>query len=174
MLQQGRSIRRFAVAAVMAVLAGGTGVALGQPGGMGMMGGSMGGGAWGGLDAHRGGGDMASYLDALKAQLVITREDEPRWKQYAETVSGAATQMQGLHQAFAAQMPQATWAQRRERMNQMFQARQQAFDTVHAAAEKLLATLDPQQRATAGAILPGLGAGGMMGGGAGRPSAARP
>jgi len=50
-------------------------------------------------------------------------------------------------------------------MNQMFQARQQAFDSVHGAATKLMSALDPGQQAKARNSLPGLGYGpGMMGG----------
>ena len=49
-------------------------------------------------------------------------------------------------------------------MNQMFQARQQAFDTVHEAADKLTAVLDPAQREKAQRSFPGLAYGrGMMG-----------
>ena len=40
-------------------------------------------------------------------------------------------------------------------MNQMFQARQQASDTVHEAATKLMSALDPGQKAKAQSILPG-------------------
>jgi len=174
MLQNGLG-RRLVVVGAIAALAGTSGLALAQPVGPGMMGGGyggggrgmMGGGAWGpmgGRGMGRGVANMPGYLDALKAQLVITKGEEPAWQEYAETVTGVATQMQGLHQSMAAQMPDATWAQRRELMNQMFGARQEAYGTVHAAAEKLLPALDPQQRDTAAAILPGLRAGGMMGG----------
>jgi hypothetical protein len=54
--------------------------------------------------------------------------------------------------------------ERRELMNQMFQARQQAFDTVHDSATKLLPTLDSAQKSKAQSILPGLAhLGRMMG-----------
>jgi hypothetical protein len=46
----------------------------------------------------------------------------------------------------------------------MFEVRQQSFDAVHAAAEKLLPTLDSVQKAKAERSLPGLaGPGRMMG-----------
>lgn len=171
-MQHSSMSRRLVVVGAIAVMAGGPGLALAQPAGPGMMGGGygrgmMGGGAWGPMGG-RGMGygvtNMPGYLDALKAQLVITKGQEPAWHEYADTVSGVATQMQGLRQSMRAQMPQATWAQRREFMNQMFDAHQQAYETVHGAAEKLLPALDPQQRETATAVLPGLRAGGMMGG----------
>jgi periplasmic protein CpxP/Spy len=188
-MQHSKMSRRLVLAGAVAVVAGGPGLALAQPAGPGMMGGGygpngrgmMGGGAWGPMGG-RGMGygvtNMPGYLDALKAQLVITKEQEPAWHQYADTVSGVATQMQGLRQSMHTQMPQATWAQRREFMNQAFDAHQQAYETVHGAAEKLLPALDPQQRQTAQAVLPGLRTGGMMGGGPGMmgagPGAAPP
>jgi hypothetical protein len=163
--------RRLVMVGAIAALAGGTGLALAQPG-PGMMGGGygrgmMGGGAWGPMGGRGMGAgvtNMPGYLDALKAQLVITKSQEPAWHAYADTVGGVATQMQGLRDSMRSQMPQATWAQRREAMNQMFDAHEEAYKTVHEAAEKLLPALDPGQRETAQAILPGLRPGGMMGG----------
>ncbi|MDE2004989.1 MAG: Spy/CpxP family protein refolding chaperone [Rhodospirillales bacterium] len=168
-----RDGRRVLLLGALAVLAGGAGLAAAQPAMRGrMMGGGMGGRAWGpmgGPGMGRGVTDMPGYLDALKAQLGITKAEEPAWKDYAETVSGVAGQMQGLHQAMRAQMPQASWAERRQQMEQMFEAHRQAADTVHTAADKLLGSLDPSQRATATAILPGLRGGMMAGPGMSRP-----
>lgn len=49
-------------------------------------------------------------------------------------------------------------------MDEMFESRQQAYDTVHQAATKLLPNLTADQQAKARKILPGLGSGpGMMG-----------
>ena len=131
-------------------------VAVAQPG-PGMMGGhgpGMMGGDW----------NTASYLDGLKKQLAITPKEEPAWKEYAVTVSGVGEQMQGLHQTMFDSMSTASWQERRNLMNQMFQARQQASDAVHEAATKLLLALDPAQRVKAQSILPGLTYGrGMMG-----------
>jgi hypothetical protein len=109
--------------------------------------------------------NTATYLDALKAQLAITPGEEPAWKEYADTVAGVGEQMQGLHQTMFESMGTASWQERRTQMNQMFEARQQAFDTVHEAANKLLPALDPAQLAKARSILPGLAfRRGMMGG----------
>jgi LTXXQ motif family protein len=124
--------------------------------GRGMMGGGPGmmGGSW----------NTGSYLDSLKTQLGITENQEPAWKDYADTVSGVGEQMQGLHQSMFEAMGTASWQESRDMMNQMFQARQQAFDTVHAAADKLMPALDPAQRGKAQRSLPGLAYGrGMMG-----------
>ncbi len=184
--------RQLVLAGLVVALGGGAGLALAQPSGP--MGGPMGGagpgaGMGAGMGAGRGPGMMGgrggrmmgarmgmaggyrnapAYLADLKAQLGITNDQTPAWQAYAETVSGTATQMQGLHQSMYQSMAGATWAERRERMNVMFQARQQAFETVHAAAEKLLPALSAQQRETAAYILPGLRGPGPMGGGMGR------
>jgi hypothetical protein len=109
--------------------------------------------------------DAASYLDRLKADLDITATQEPAWNAYAETVRGAAAQMQGVHQTMYEAMGTASWQERRDMMNRMFQARQQTFDTVHDAAEKLLPALNPAQQTKAAGELPGLVARGpgMMG-----------
>jgi hypothetical protein len=105
-----------------------------------------------------------SYLDGLKTELGITANQEPAWKDYAGTVSGVEEQMQGLHQTMFDSMGTASWQERRDTMNQMFQARQQAFDTVHEAANKLLSMLGPAQKVKAQKTLPGLAYGpGMMG-----------
>lgn len=157
-------IMPVALASTLAVAAG---AALSQPmmapGGFmhgarpGMMGDGPG-GAWGFTDP-------ASYLDGLRADLGITAAQQPAWQEYAETVKGVAAQMQGVRQTMYDAMGTATWQERRDMMNSMFGARQQAFDTVHAAAEKLLPALDAAQRAKAERRIPGLvGPGyGMMG-----------
>ena len=110
--------------------------------------------------------DPASYLAALKADLGITPAQEPAWNEYVETVKSVAVQMQGTHQTMYEAMGNASWQERRDMMNRMFETRQQAFDTVHAAADKLLASLDAAQQKKAANRLPGLvGLGrGMMGG----------
>jgi LTXXQ motif family protein len=121
-----------------------------------------------GMMRHRGGwgySDPAGYLTALKADLGITPAQEPAWKEYADTVTGVVEQMQGVHQTMYEAMGTATWQERRDMMNRMFDARQQGFDTVHAAAEKLMASLDTSQRTKAATRLPGLAGPGrsMMG-----------
>lgn len=109
--------------------------------------------------------DSSAYLSDLKTTLSITQAQEPAWNEYTDTVKGVAEQMQGVHQSMYEAMGTADWQERRDMMNRMFEARQAAFDSVHAAAEKLLPSLDASQRAKAQTRLPGLaGPGyGMMG-----------
>ena len=108
--------------------------------------------------------DTSSYLEGLKKQLGIKPNQEEAWKAYADTVEGIGEQMQGLHQTMFESMGTASWQERRNQMNQMFQARQQATDMVREAATKLSASLDPVQKIKAQAILPGLAnRRGMMG-----------
>ncbi len=162
--------RRAVFGTILAVVTGG--VAMAQPmtgpnrgpsGGAGP--GMMGGGMMHGDSAMMGGSwNTGTYLSTLKTEIGITPRQEPAWKDYAEAVSGTAEQMQGLHQTMFDAMGTASWQERRTMMNRMFEARQQAFDTVHEAAEKLLPVLDPGQRTTARRSLPGLTNGpGMMG-----------
>jgi periplasmic protein CpxP/Spy len=161
-------VGRFFVGMTFATLAGAAVIAVAQPAtgpGPGMMGGRgpgmMGGGGHGMMGGYW---NTGTYLDALKAQLAITPSEESAWKEYADTVSGVGEQMQGLHQTMFESMGTASWQERRNLMNQMFEARQQGFDTVHEAATKLVAALDPAQKAKARSILPGLAYGrGMMG-----------
>jgi hypothetical protein len=180
-------LRRRLVGGLAAAALVSVGIARAQPGpggpgaGPGMMGGGPGGGgmmggAGGGMMGGRGGGMMGGgmtaggwdtdrYLDSLKHRLGITPAQEPAWKDYADTVSGIGQQMQGMHQTMFEAMGTADWDERRTMMNTMFQARQQAFGTVHEAAQKLLPTLSPKQQGQAQEILPGLAVGrGMMGG----------
>lgn len=137
------------------------------PGGMGP--GGMGGGMGGGMMGRF--GDPATYLAGIKAELRITEAQEAAWKTYAEAVSGAAGQMQAMHQTMWEAMGTATWEERRDMMNRAFQARQQAFQIVHDAAQALLPSLTDYQKGKAEYILPGLARRGMgrgMGHGMGR------
>jgi hypothetical protein len=164
---------RMATAALLlaGLLADGGSPLLAQP----MMGGYMH-GRDAGMMRHRGGwgyADPVSYLAALKDDLGITPAQESAWKQYSDTVTGVAAQMQGVHRTMYEAMGSATWEERRDMMNRMFEARQQAFDTVHAAAGTLMAALDASQQARAATRLPGLGVpgAGMMGDHRGTPRA---
>ena len=160
--------RRFLLTTTFAALVSAAVVAVAQPAagpGRGMMGaggpGMMGGGSTGMMG---GSWNTGTYLDGLKTQLAITPNEEPAWKEYADTVSGVGEQMHGLHQTMFELMGTASWQERRNLMNQMFQTRQQAFATVQEAATKLMATLSPAQKAKAQSILPGFAYGrGMMG-----------
>lgn len=140
---------------------GGTGAAWSQPampGGASMGVPGAGAGMMGkGPGLGRGLTDPTSYLDALKSDLGITPAQEAAWNGYASTVRDVAAQMQGLHQTMYDAMDTATWQERRDMMNRMFEARQQAFDTVHEAAQKLLPSLTSTQRTRAAMSLPGLG-----------------
>jgi hypothetical protein len=143
-----------------------------EPRGPGMMAGSP--GTMGGGPGMMGGTwNTENYLGALKSRLGITAAEEPAWKEYADTVTGVSAQMQGLHQSMFEAMRSGTWEERRDLMNGMFEARQQAYETVHGAADQLKSALSPAQQATAETLLPGLGVGsGMMGHG-GPPAGAR-
>jgi hypothetical protein len=103
--------------------------------------------------------DLAAYLAALKEKLGITARQEPAWTAYADTVNGVGGQMQAAHRIMFEAMGTASWQERQTMMNQMFEARQQAFQMVHEAALKLLPELTPAQRAQAQGALPGLGHG---------------
>jgi LTXXQ motif family protein len=145
------------------VVVGTSGLVLAQP----MMGGARHGPDAGMMRHHDWSfSDPASYLAALKADLGVTPAQEPAWNDYAKTVQDVAAQMQGTHQTMYEAMGSASWQERRDMMNRMFDARQQAFNTVHTAAEKLLASLDASQRTKAATRLPGLVGPGhsMMGG----------
>ncbi len=148
---------------VGSVVMAGSGLVVAQP----MMGGAMHRPDAGMMRHHDWGfSDPASYLAALKADLGVRPAQEPSWNEYVETVTSVAAQMQGTHQTMYEAMGSASWQERRDMMNRMFEARQQAFNTVHAAAEKLLPSLDAAQRTKAATRLPGLAGSGhsMMGG----------
>ena len=154
----------LAATALAGVLSLATGIAMAQP----MMGGPgrfMHGQGPGMMGHGWGFADPAGYLSSLKVALGITAAQEAAWNEYADTVKGAAGQMQGAHQVMFDAMGTATWQERRDMMNRMFEVRQGSFDQVHAAAEKLLPALDASQRAKAETRLPGLAAPGygMMG-----------
>lgn len=157
-----RVITSIALAGVLSLAAG---AAVAQPSmsgrsphgpGPGMMGGH----GWGFADP-------AAYLESLKLVLGITAAQQPAWDEYAAAVKGAGDQMQGAHRTMFDAMGTATWQERRDMMNRMFEVRQESFDKVQGAANKLLPTLDASQQAKAATRLPGLvgpGPGMMMGG----------
>jgi len=100
--------------------------------------------------------NTGSYLAALKSELGITARQEAAWKDYAGATLSAGTEVQDQQSMISAAMRSASWPERRNMMNQMLQARQPAFDTVHQAASRLVPALDPDQQARARSILPGL------------------
>jgi hypothetical protein len=101
-------------------------------------------------------GDPAGYLGGLKLALGITAAQEPAWQQYADMVKGVAWQMQRVHEMMDGAIDTANPRERRDMLGRMSLARRRAFDTVHEAAEELLAALDPVQRNKAADSLPGL------------------
>ena len=100
--------------------------------------------------------DPASSLDSLKTVLGITAAQEPAWNDYTDMVKGVAWQMQRVYQMMHDVIDTATAGERRAMMNRVLQARQRALDMVHAAAQELLAALEPAQRTEAVHRLPGL------------------
>jgi len=158
--------RRFMLAAGLSVLAGVAVAdhAVAQPMGPGPGGpgpGPRGPRGPGGMMGHGPGmmgrlGDPAAYLDGVKAELRITEAQNVAWATYSDAVIGAATQMQAMHQSMWEAMGTATWEERRDMMNRAFQARQQAFQMVHDAAQALLPSLTDLQKGKAEYILPGL------------------
>lgn len=101
-------------------------------------------------------GDPAAYLDGLKTDLKITQAQEPAWNAYTDAVKSHAEKVRQAHQTLYDAMGTATWQERRDMMNRMFETRPQSFDAVRAAAEKLMPSLTPEQRAQAAGVLPGL------------------
>jgi periplasmic protein CpxP/Spy len=138
---------------------GGPGMMHGGPGMMGQGHGMMGGGH-GPLGAAL---DPSTHLDALKIELAITPSQEAAWTEYTKTVEATATSMHAAFESHRSQDPHAFFAE-------MHEQRQKTFDTVKAAADTLLASLDDAQKTKAQQILPGLASGhGMTGGTFGPP-----
>lgn len=124
--------------------------------GGGMMGQGMGGP--GGMMQGGGFADPTGYLGSLKSELAITAQQDKAWNDYADVVKATADQMRALHKGMYQSMGSQSWPQRRDAMDQMFAARQQAYAKVHDAARQLTAVLDDAQKAKAQQSLPGLAA----------------
>lgn len=111
-------------------------------------------------------------IDALKTELGITAAQEPAWTKYAKAVQDAAATMKTTRESVN---PDAvTKLTPQERFAFVTKVREQAqkqHETVRAAANELLATLDDTQKAKARETLPGLafGPGPMRGAGLGGP-----
>ncbi|HEY1932108.1 MAG TPA: Spy/CpxP family protein refolding chaperone [Acetobacteraceae bacterium] len=147
---------KIALAATLAVLGVGA-AAFAQPMGPGSgYGPGYGGMGPGMMGSGYGYGDPTAYLDGLKTELAITHAQDAAWNIYADAVKRAAEQMQGVRATMWDAMGTASWQERRDMMNSMFDARQQAFQIVQAAAGKLLPTLTTAQQAKAENSLPGL------------------
>jgi len=64
--------------------------------------------------------DPTAYLDALKQYLAISSRQEVAWNQYADAVKDASAQMADAHRVMFQAMGTATWQERRDMMNRMF------------------------------------------------------
>lgn len=109
-----------------------------------------------GPDGGRGFADPDGYLASMKARLSITAAQETAWSAYAEVVKSVSARMEGVHKTIWDAMGTANWEERRNMMNQMFEAHEDAFQTVRAAADKLDPALTVEQRTRATGLLPGL------------------
>jgi hypothetical protein len=105
-----------------------------------------------------------AQLDRLKNELGITPAQEEAWKEYANAVKDAADKMTAMHESMG---PGAVrdWSPA-DRFAFMTSTREELhtrFQTVQAAVNELLATLDDTQKAKAQERLAGLAFGpGMM------------
>jgi hypothetical protein len=111
-------------------------------------------------------------IDALKADLAITADQEAAWIKYATALQDAANTMKTAHEGVDHETVGKLGP--RERFAFMTTIREQGqeqFQTVHKAATELLAALDDTQKAKARTSLPGLsfGPGVMHGGSLGGP-----
>ena len=118
---------------------------------------------------------MGGYADAagiarLKADLAITKAQEPAWDTYAKILEEQASSMQAMRQGMDPEGVHAMAPEDRAKfMTQMFETRQAHFDALKTAAEHLLPSLSEFQRGKASAILPGLAAPGPRHAGMGGP-----
>lgn len=103
-------------------------------------------------------------IDRLKSELGITPAQERAWTDYANAVKDAADKMTAMHESMYAEAVR-DWSPA-DRFAFMTSTREELhtqFQTVQAAVNELLATLDDTQKAKAQERLPGLAFGpGMM------------
>lgn len=96
-------------------------------------------------------------IDALKTELGITAAQEPSWTKYAKAIQDAATAMKTAREgvtpdAVSKLNPQDRFAA----VTKIREQGQKQFETVKAAANELLTTLNDTQKAKAQTSLPGL------------------
>lgn len=107
-------------------------------------------------------------IDALKTELGITAAQEPAWSKYSKALQDAANTMKTAREGVDREAVSKMSPQ--DRFAFVTKAREQGqkqFETVKAAANELLATLNDTQKAKAQETLPGLAFGpGMMRGAA--------
>jgi hypothetical protein len=130
----------------------GSGMGLGMMQHMGAgMGPGMMGGAPGAIFAD------PAQIETLKKELGITATQEPAWTKYTKAIQDAAAAMKAAREnvdpaAMSKLGPQDRFAF----MTKLREQGQKQFESVKAAANELLATLDDTQKAKAQQTLPGL------------------
>ena len=98
-----------------------------------------------------------AQIETLKNEIGITATQEPAWTKYAKTIQDAATTTKTAREgvdpgAVSKLSPQERFAF----VTKIREQGQKQFETVKAAANELLATLDDTQKANALQTLPGL------------------
>jgi hypothetical protein len=105
--------------------------------------------------AFVGPGDLAS----TKQRLGITEAQGPAWDAYAKVVQDTVASLQTSHARMdASGMHDDTSGQ--AMMTQMHDQHREAFKTLRAATDQLVATLDDTQKQKAQELLPGLASSG--------------
>jgi hypothetical protein len=98
-----------------------------------------------------------AQLETLKTELKITAPQEQAWGKYAKAVQDAAASMKTTRESVdPGAVSRMTPADRYAFVSKMREQGQERFGAVKSAADELLATLDPTQKAKATEILPGL------------------
>ena len=114
-----------------------------------------------GPGAMQGGPDLTQFdpaqIEILKTELGITTAQEPAWTKYAKAIQDAAVTMQTTREGVDTDTDSKMSPQDRFTfVSKMREQRQKQFETMQAAANELLATLDDAQKAKASENLPGL------------------
>ena len=98
-----------------------------------------------------------AQLETLKTELQITASQEQAWGKYAKSVQDAAASMKTRRESVDPEaVRKMSPADRYAFVSKMREQAQERFGAVKAAADELLATLDPTQKSKAVEILPGL------------------
>lgn len=98
-----------------------------------------------------------TQLETLKTELKITASQEQAWGKYAKAVQDAAATMKATRESVDPEaVSKMTPADRYAFVSKMREQGQERFASLKSAADELLATLDPIQKAKATEILPGL------------------
>lgn len=101
-----------------------------------------------------------AQLETLKTELKITAAQEQAWSKYAKAVQDAAASRKTARESIDPEtVRKMNPADRYAFVSKMREQAREGFTAVKAAADELLATLDPTQKSKAVAILPGLASG---------------